>query len=222
MHQKQIAHCLVAFLDNENSIRILIDTDAFCKLAIGGILEDSLKLFGVGLSECGRLPALPHMLRRGSLRTMYGEDVSDGLLSTAINMPVVGSVADSYLDLLIAIPDIDPGEAQLFAKATATDLHLITGDKNSLRALKDAQEISMALSGRIIVLESILLNLCETLGLEELDQRIQRLGQFDNVVRICFSEYNDDPMSCLLSYFHRLEAEVSPITLWQPGLDNSA
>ena len=201
-------------------MRILIDTDVFCKLAIGGILEDSLKLFGADLSECGRLPALPHMLRRGKLRTMYGADVCDDLLSTAMDMPVIESSADSYLDILIAIPDIDPGEAQLFAEAVATDLHLITGDKRSLRALKSVEEMTSAFSGRIIVLESMLLSLCETLGLEEIRQRIQKLGQFDNVVRICFSEYNDHPMRCLLSYFHRLAEEVSPITLWQPGLDN--
>ena len=203
-------------------MRILIDTDAFCKLAIGGVLEDSLNLFGVDLSECGRLPALPHMLRRGRLRTRYGPERCDSLVSVAMDMPVIESLSDPHLDLLIDIPDIDPGEAQLFAKAADTDLYLITGDKRSLRALKNAEGMSDALSGRIIVLESMLLELCETMGLEDIRQRIQGLGQFDNVVRVCFSEYNDNPVDCLMSYFHGLAEEVRPLTLWQPRSDSSA
>ena len=203
-------------------MRILIDTDAFCKLSVGGVLQDSLKLFDVDLSECGRLPALPNMLRRGRLRTRYGSEMCDSLLSVSMNMPVIESLSDSYLDLLIDMPDIDPGEAQLFAKAADTDLYLITGDKRSLRALKNVEEMRDALSGRIVVLESMLLELCETLGLEEMRRRIQGLGPFDNVVGICFSEHNDDPTACLVSYFHGLAAEVRPLTLWDPRLDSSA
>lgn len=153
---------------------------------------------------------------------MYGQDICDGLLTVAMDMPVIESLSDSYLDLLIDIPDIDPGEAQLFAKAADTDLYLITGDKRSLRALKNVERMSDALSGRIVVLESMLLELCETMGLEEIRQRIQGLRQFDNAVRVCFSEYSDNPVVCLKSYFHRLAEEVSPLTLWQPRLDSSA
>ena len=45
-------------------MRLLIDSDAFCKLAASGLLSDAAALFN---GECGRLPALPHMLRRGQL-----------------------------------------------------------------------------------------------------------------------------------------------------------
>ena len=60
-----------------------------------------------------------------------------------------------------------------------------------------------ALACRIIVLESILLELCDHLGTEEVRQRIQGLGQFDNVVQICFSEYNNNPVTCLSVIFSR-------------------
>ena len=36
-------------------MRILIDTDAFCKLATGRVLNDSLGLLGADLTECGRV-----------------------------------------------------------------------------------------------------------------------------------------------------------------------
>ena len=202
-------------------MRILIDTDAFCKLAIGGVLEDSLELFGADLSKCGRLPALPYMLRRGNLRLRYGPERCDELIPIVGDMPIVESSNDSYLDRLIAIPGIDPGEAQLFAKAIDAELRLITGDKRSLRALQYVAEMNDALSGRIIVFESILLELCENLGLEEVRQRIQGLDQLDNVVKVCFSEHNSDSATCLLSYFHDLAEEVRPLVLWHPNLDHS-
>ena len=203
-------------------MRILIDTDAFCKLAIGGVLKDSVRLFGAELTECGRLPALPYMLRRGSLRTKYGPERCDDLVSTMSNMPIVTSSSDSYIDRLTAIRNIDPGEAQLFAKAAETEIHLITGDKRSLRALKNVTVMANVLSGHIIVLESILLALCDHLGTKEVRQRIQGLGRFDSVVQICFSELNSDPVTCLLSYFHGLVEEVKPLILWYPRLDKLA
>ncbi len=203
-------------------MRILIDTDAFCKLAIGGVLKDALRMFGTDLTECGRLPALPYMLRKGNLRTRYGPERCDGLIQIMGDMPTVESSSDLYLDRLATIPGIDPGEAQLFAKAVDTGLHLITGDKHSLRALKNDMGMSEALSDHIIVLESILLELCDHLGPEEVRQRIQGLAQLDNVVKVCFSEHNSDPVTSLLSYFHSLIEEVRPLSLWHPSLDSLA
>ena len=117
-------------------MQVLIDTDAFCKLAIGGVLNDSLRVLGADLARCGRLPALPYMLRRGGLRARYGSQACDALMPIADTMPVVELSNSLYLDQLVAIPEIDPGEAQLLAKMAETELHLITGDERSLRALK--------------------------------------------------------------------------------------
>ena len=204
-------------------MRILIDTDAFCKLAIGNVLEDSLAIFDTNLSSCGRLPALPYMLRRGRLRTRYGPDRCDDLLSIVWNMPVVESLSTSYLDPLVATSDIDPGEAQLLAKMVDSDLCLITGDKRALRELKNVPGMSDALLGRIVVFEALLIELCEYLGPEEVRQRIQwDLGGLDNVVAICFSEVNQDPVACLSSYFRELAHDVEPLILWHPSPDTSA
>ncbi len=69
-------------------MRLLVDTDAFCKLAVGGVLHDAIALLGADLSECGRLPALPHMLRRGGLRKKFGPKACDALLPVANEVPV--------------------------------------------------------------------------------------------------------------------------------------
>ena len=198
-------------------MRILIDTDAFCKLGIGGILDDSVRLLGANLNECGRLPALPYMLRRGNLRRIYGPENCDALMAIANEMPAIRSDNDSLLSQLVSLPDIDPGEAQLLSKVAETDLHLITGDKRSLRALHNLTELAGAFAGRIIVLESILFALCEQLGPEEVRRRVEQMRTLDNVIQICFKELNSDPVACLLSYFGSLAEEVRPLVLWHPS-----
>ena len=199
-------------------MQLLIDTDAFCKLAIGGVINDSVRLLDADLATCGRLPALPYMLRRGRLRARYGPELCDALIPLVDTMPIVEVSSRLYLDQLAAIPEIDPGEAQLFAKMAGTELHLITGDKRSVRALKSVSDLTHVLAGRIIVLESILLALCEDLGLKEIQERTNELRHLDNVVQVCFSEPNDDPEGCLASYFSQLVKEVQPLHLWQPHL----
>lgn len=197
-------------------MRILIDTDSFCKLAISGILNDSVRLLGANLDECGRLPALPYMLRRGNLRRIYGSENCNNLIIIANEMPTIGSGNDSLLSELVSLRDIDPGEAQLLSVVAETGLHLITGDKRSLRALKKLTGLAETLAGRIIVLESILLALCEQLGPEEVRRRVEVIGTLDNVIQICFDELNNDPVACLLSYFRVLTEEVKPLVLRHP------
>lgn len=46
-------------------MNLLVDTDAFCKLGAAGLIEGATGVFGARLPDCGRPPALPHMLRRG-------------------------------------------------------------------------------------------------------------------------------------------------------------
>ena len=118
-------------------MRRLVDSDAFCKLAASGLLSDAAVLFHAELGDCGRLPALPHMLRRGRLRRMYGTRVCERLIPLAERMPPVVGSPTSWLEELAHIPDIDPGEAILFATAADRRIPVVTGDIRSLRALKN-------------------------------------------------------------------------------------
>lgn len=199
-------------------MRILIDTDAFCKLATGGLLTESMRLLKTDLSECERLAALPYMLERGTLRAMYGAARCDELIPIARKMPLVKLSNAAWLHLITPVPDIDPGEAQLFAKAAETDYLLLTSDKRALRALKNITGIAKLLAGRIVVLESILLELCDRLGMQEVRRRTEVLGEIDTVVRICFADPISDPIICLMSYFQSLANEVRPLALWSPSL----
>ena len=197
-------------------MRLLVDTDAFCKLAVGNVLLDAIGLFGADLSDCGRLPALPYMLRRGRLRKVLGPEACDDLLPVANEMAVALQPSDVWLDRLTPVPAIDPGEAQIFASAAEAGLIVISGDKRALRVLKDIHGFQDALSGRIVVLEAILLALCDRLGPEEVRKRIQPVVVLDKVVQVSFSTGNPDPRDALLSYYQDLATNLDPLVLWNP------
>lgn len=197
-------------------MRLIIDTDVFCKLAISDLLSDALSVLGVASNECGRLPALPHMLRRGKLPKTYGEKSCAGIISVAKSMEVIPEGDASWLDRLTPVQDIDAGEAQLFSSAAQNHLLLMTGDKRALRALKNITGYAEALAGRIVVLEAILLALCDRLGSIEVRRRLSPVTATDKALMVCFSTGNLDPRDGLESNYRSLAAEVQPLALWIP------
>jgi hypothetical protein len=199
-----------------SAMKVLVDTDAFCKLQVAGLLEDAVGLLTAGLHECGRLPALPHMLRKGKLPKTFGTEACAAMIPVAEAVPVMHQLNNIWLDRLTPIEAIDPGEAQLFAVAAEAGLIIISGDKRALRALKDIQGFAEALTGRIVVLEAILLVLCDHFGPDELRQRIVPLAAVDKVVKVCFSAGSHEPDHALLSYYESLAAELTPLVLWNP------
>jgi len=200
-------------------MRLLVDSDLFCKLGVGGILFDALTALETRIEECARLPALPHMLRRGSLTRRYGVKECAELIPIAEKMQPAGTPEAIWLDRLTPIHEVDPGEAQLFALAAQEDLFVATGDKRALNGLKNVDGYAEALSGHIIVLEGILLVLCDRLGPDILRRRVEPLMKNDKMVEICFSDANDDPRAAVESYLRSLADEVAPLTLWSitPG-----
>lgn len=197
-------------------MKLLIDTDAFCKLALGGVLDEAIELLGASPSECGRLPALPHMLRRGRLRKLFGSETCDELTPLADTFPVLMQADVAWLEKLTPIGAVDPGEAQLFATAAEHGMLVLSGDKRALRALKDVDDFPRVLAGRIVVLEAILIALCDALGPEEFRRRIRPVGSVDRAVKICISNPDSDPRDGLRSYFENLKAELAPLVLWTP------
>jgi hypothetical protein len=92
-------------------MNLLIDSDAFCKLGIGGVLLDAMSLLGATPGSCRRLQALPHMLRRGKLFQNYGAESCSRLLTITATIPPLPSPDAHWLDQLVADPTIDFGEA---------------------------------------------------------------------------------------------------------------
>lgn len=199
------------------TMHLLVDTDVFCKLGVAGLLDEAAGVFGTRLSDTGRLPALPYMLRKGGLVNRYGRSACHALLSHAEAMPVHPKPGTAALAPLTFNEAIDPGETQLFAAAAEFNLTVITGDKRAVRALKHMRKVHAPLAGRIVTLEAILLRLCERLGVEDLRQRVGPLTAHDKSVDVCFSEGGSDPRNGLRSYHASLAAEVHPLLLWNPS-----
>jgi len=202
-------------------MKLLVDTDAFCKLGVAEFLPDAANIFNASLQECGRLPALPYMLRKGVLRNRYGAEACDALISMANTMPMIQQPGFDWLDKLTAIPDIDPGEAQIFAAAAESGLIIVSGDKRALRALRNVGGFADVLAGRIVVLEAVLLALCDRVGPEKVRQQIAPLIALDKVVEVCFSPSGgSDPREGLESYYRAVVADVEPLALWKPQKAN--
>ena len=203
--------------------RLLVDTDAFVKLGLAGLLEQVLAELEVDNSECGRLAALPYMLKRGALVELYGAAPCAALVPRAEGMPLAPMVEkSSLLDGLAAVPQIDTGEAQLFAAAAEQKLLVLTGDKRSLIAVASVEGMASALSGRIVTIEAVLVRLCDRHGAATIRAAVQPLtssaaaNKKDKMLQSCFSSGNSDPQAALLSYFGDLARKVAPMTLWPP------
>lgn len=196
--------------------RLLVDTDAYCKLSVAGLFEDAVAALNVEIEECGRLAALPYMLKRGRLRMKYGGNASDTLRFRAEGMPVAISPSDTWLDPLTEMDSIDPGEAQLLATSAEHGLFLLTGDKRALLRMDHMPGYGEALNGRVIVLEAILAELCIRVGVNEIRPRIRPAMRFDTAIRVCFSDSNPAPLAGLLSYYKDLTDQLRTVKLWNP------
>ncbi len=195
-------------------MRLLVDSDAFCKLGASDLLPEAAAYLDAKLQECGRLPALPYMLRRGGLPRTYGTAVCERLIPLAESMPPVQQAFTPWLEQLAPIPAIDPGEALLLATAADLQLPVLTGDVRSLRALKSLGRFPKVLSGRIVLVEAVLLALCGELGAAAVRDRVEPVRRADAVIRICFSPGVQDPEEGLRSYLRARESELAPLVLW--------
>lgn len=197
-------------------MRLLFDTDLFCKLGIAGLLDAALDVLGSSAAHCARLPALPHMLRRGRLPKLYGVERCAALAVRAESFPVIPTPSMRLLDALTGATDVDPGEAQLFAVAAELGLLLVTGDKRAVRVVTKIPAFRDTLAGRIVTFEAVLLSLCTRLGDGVIRDALHPLAE-DNVVRVCFSPKNASPADGLRSYVNSLNNELHPFVLWDPS-----
>ena len=139
----------------------LIDNDALLKLARYGLLEQALQSLGVGYSDVRVLATAKYVLLPAGnrLRRCKDEGTATRLeeFLSKVGQVDVAQADSNAIDTLAAQPNIDAGEALLFAIAASTpDARLITGDKRALAALSSAEEVThmcVALTGRVITLE---------------------------------------------------------------------
>ncbi len=197
-------------------MKVAFDTDAFCKLGAADLLEAAASAFGERAATCGRLPALPYMLERGTLQRRYGPDVCGRLLPIVRSMRSVAEPSAASLEPMLGLHGVDPGEAQLFAVCAEAGITIITGDRRAVCALRGVPALVPKISGRIVVLEALLLHLCAVAGAAAVRRKAATVAQYDTMLECCFSPNEPEPERCLRSYFDRLKTDASPLALWSP------
>lgn len=199
---------------------VLIDNDIFCKLGAAHLFLDAVAALGAFYDQCRRIPSLPHMLRRGSFRDHLGPDLAKCLGPLVNSIDPIAEPSTEWLSPLTAVPEIDPGEAVIFAAAAQDDQQqslIMSGDKRAVVALKDVVPHRDRLHGRIVTLEAILIHLLDTLGETRLRCDLEPVRRLDGVLRVCFNPENTDLFGCLRSYFLSTVSDVEPLVLWHPS-----
>lgn len=197
-------------------MRLLSDTDAFCKLSAIGLFKDAAKLLGGEPGLVERLPALPHMLRKSrGLRKQLGDALADSLAPLADAQPPIPAASSAVAAMLTGKNNIDVGEVQLLALTANDTLLLMSGDKRALVAVSEVTQVVPMLAGKVVCLEAMMLALCKTLGVNQVLAAVAPHRHLDKVFQICFSE-GGTPMECLGSYMRALQESVKPLVLWSP------
>jgi hypothetical protein len=162
------------------------------------------------------------MLRGGTIFKKYGQHACGSMMPSAMSIEAIPNADPEVLEKMRDLTSVNVGEAQLVALAVSNGDFVLTGDKNSLKALKDVGDIARAVNGRIVILETILLAMCDVLGPERLRERIQPLRDHDLVVGVCFTEATSDPRGALRSYVDSIKAELAPLVLWEYAAGGTA
>lgn len=197
-------------------MRLLADTDAFCKLGLAGLLEPAIKALGSDLGQCQRLPALPHMLQRGRLAKRLGQERCEVLRSMVESCASIADPDPQHLGPLVGIDNVDPGEARLLAHLHAGGVLLVSGDKRALRAVAEHEALVRPFAGKIVVVEAALLKLCEIVGPDEVHAGLSKVAELDTMLRVCASGSQEQLVATLQSYFDHCVQEVDPLELWRP------
>jgi hypothetical protein len=172
---------------------ILIDNDALLKLARYGLIDEALTVFGCTPADVNVLAAAKYSLlpTKNRLRLCKDEESVtrlEAFLRTSKTVDT-GSADPDILDVLNTIPNIDGGEAILFAVgATNRDSLVITGDKRSLAALcshDSVTHVSNALLGRVVSMEVLFLMLIER-QFVLIQERVRAKPDVDKTLMIVF------------------------------------
>ncbi|MGL4316097.1 MAG: hypothetical protein ACRCTL_05745 [Pseudomonas sp.] len=198
----------------------LLDSDAAKKICQYRLLYELAGALGCTLGDFAVLPQLKFQLRLATadkalskLGSPEAVDLAKQLVAAASEVVVVADSANPLLQL--NRPDIDSGEATLFAALHGDDESaLVSGDKRAFVALSkvDGVPVVDALWARLICLEEAL---CLVLGhadFQEVSDKVRSVPTVDMAISIAFGRAQPNPiqdvMSGLQSYLTDLQANT--------------
>jgi hypothetical protein len=172
---------------------ILIDNDALLKLARYGLLDEAVALFESTPTDVRVLATAKYRLLPAKNRLRFCKDEESAARLEAFlktSNPLDAGLADpDLLDVLNAVPNIDAGEALLFAVgANNRDTLVITGDKRSLATLcshDSVTDVSKALAGRVVSME-VLFSMLTEYQFTLIQERVRDKPDVDITLKILF------------------------------------
>jgi hypothetical protein len=197
----------------------LWDTDILLKLSALDLVQETLQLLQLSEQDVYLLPSATHYLRKADKRLIYryGKEGVERAQKLAQQAKFVGfHLEKSELELLSSVPDIDTGEALLYASTYALqEFWLLTGDKRSLTALAaspNCQPIAARLSGKVICLEQVVIHSLSSHPFEILLSKIVPARECDTAVKVAFGSGNQADLShaigALDAYISELRAKT--------------
>lgn len=205
-----------------HAVPALTDSDIAHKLACSNLVEPWLRFLAKEGYQSYVLDTLRYRFKLNddvrSLAKCGDESTRDQLrllVSSSSNAPAPQD--GGIVALLAGIPGINSGEAVLFALAAewATST-LITGDKNSLRALASTAQcapLRTVLAGRLLCLEQVMARLIKMFGYEVVKSRVLSGNACDAVMRVAFGSGTHSTerstMDALEYYYANLEKETN-------------
>lgn len=191
---------------------VLADNDIIQKLAQCDLLDSLPELIGapiksIFVSSTARYQLLPKNPDKLLAKCGNEETVIrlTKFLDAVKDIPEIKNL--ELLSRIAEIPDIDPGEQQLFVACICDDNStLITGDRKALRAVisgKDrVPEVHAGLIDRVITFESALLLALDILGFAVLKQKLLACPKPDGVLKqVLRPDMAEQSLrECLVSY----------------------
>ena len=189
--------------------RYFLDNDVVLKSAQYGLLEELSHLCG-GADRIFILPTLRfrfHLNNDDQALHLLGSQGALTRLREFVRSTNEITYADSTLvEAIQDVPQVDAGEAVLFAAALADDSSFtFTGDKRAVESLfqsKSTQEIVKRLVGRIKCFEQVVAEMMLRFDVVSLIERIQG-RPWDTSLRACYSSGNTETIREGLQSYHR-------------------
>lgn len=199
----------------------LLDSDAAKKICQYRLLNELAAALGCALSDFAVLPQLKYQLKlanadkaRDKLGSQEAVDMARQLVEAASEVVVLADSANPLLEL--NRPDIDSGEATLFAALHGDDdSSLVSGDKRAFVALSKVDDIPVvdALWARLICLEEALLLILQHAEFQQVSEKVRSVPVVDMAISIAFGRVHanpiDDVLNGLNSYLLDLQANTS-------------
>ena len=195
--------------------RLLIDVDAFVKLAHWCLLDEVAALTGVAVSQWSTTSSLKYRAECARARPdgkLFHCVAAVGIATSALQqMEQPPAVDHRVLALLSDVPAIDPGEALLLSALVADrEAWLMTGDKRSVVAVSGISGLASQIQGRVISVEQILLRALEAHSLAWLRKRICPWRHLDKAVAsIMGSHCTADELSVRQGLMSYIDSERS-------------